>query len=788
MEQIKLTEELSQNFIDYAVAVNSDRSIPDAATGLKPVARRILWGAFYSGRLSSRPYVKNARIVGEVLGSWHVHGDVSIYGALTRLAQNWVMRYPLIDFHGNMGNIIGDGPAAMRYTEGRLAQISEIGILASVKKKTVPFIPNYDDTDEEPITLPAIFPNLLCNPNGGIGIAIGCNWASHNLREVEAAILSYLAGEEPMLPGPDFPTGGVVINKNDIPAIMRTGKGTVKICGEYSISGDSIIFHSVPYGTSIETILDQIQDLCEKNENLGITEVRDETDNDGVKIIIECHRDANMELIIAYLYAKTSLQSSFSYNQIALVNGNPTELNLKDCCEVYVNHNVSCIKKEAEYDVQKAKERLHIVYGLLKALEDIDNVITMIKKSENAAAAKTALMAGYDLSETQARAILDMKLSRLARLEKLELEKESKDLEDTVSNLNALIASEVKLKEELKIRLHKIVEKFGDDRRTTLVQKEIPKIPTTKKTTTTKKKEPEVAENYVVTVTESGLIKKIPALSFKAQKLTKIVKSQDDVVSFAVKTNSLDTLIYFTNLGRAYGIPVKDIPEGTNASRGVPINSIIKNEYNEKIVTICSFLDNSSEQFMVFVTKKGIVKKVKSELFMKATRKIGTAATKLSAGDELLSILFAVGTEDLMLVSNKGQAIRIKVSDVSTYTSKTTVGLKGISLSDNDDYVVNALIVTNKDKEIATFTEKGLGKKTLLTEFSVQSRGGKGVICHALDASTGNLAGAALSNNTALLVGEKSITCIDANKLTPYARNTKGVQVVKGKISSVRQV
>ena len=367
MEQIKLTEELSQNFIDYAVAVNSDRSIPDAATGLKPVARRILWGAFYSGRLSSRPYVKNARIVGEVLGALHAHGDTSIYGALTRLAQDWVMRYPLIDFHGNMGNIIGDGPAAMRYTEGRLTQLSEEGILASVKKKTVPFMPNYDDTDEEPVTLPAIFPNLLCNPNGGIGVALGCTWASHNLREVETAILSYLAGEEPMLPGPDFPTGGVVINKNDIPAIMRTGRGTVKICGEYSISGDSIIFHSVPYGTSIETILDQIQDLCEKNENLGITEVRDETDNDGVKIIIECNRDANMELVIAYLYAKTSLQSSFSYNQIALVNGNPTELNLKDCCEVYVNHNVTCIKKEAEYDVQKAKERLHIVYGLLKA-------------------------------------------------------------------------------------------------------------------------------------------------------------------------------------------------------------------------------------------------------------------------------------------------------------------------------------------------------------------------------------------------------------------------------------
>ena len=774
MEQIKLTEELSQNFIDYAVAVNSDRSIPDAATGLKPVARRVLWGALFTGRLSSRPYVKNARIVGEVLGTWHPHGDASIYAALTRLSQNWVMRYPLIDFHGNMGNIIGDGPAAMRYTEGRLAQISEEGILTSVKKKTVPFIPNYDDTEEEPVTLPAIFPNLLCNPNGGIGVALSCTWASHNLREVEAAILSYLAGEEPMLPGPDFPTGGMVINKNDIPVIMRTGRGTVKICGEYSISGDSIIFHSVPYGTNIETILDQIQDLCEKNENLGIVEVRDETDNDGVKIIIECNRDANMELIIAYLYAKTSLQSSFSYNQVALVNGNPTELNLKDCCEVYVNHNVSCIKKEAEYDVQKAKERLHIVYGLLKALEDIDNVITMIKKSENAAAAKTALMAGYELTETQARAILDMKLSRLAKLENLEL--------------NTLISSEVKLKEELKIRLHKIVEKFGDDRRTTLIQKEIPKIPTTKKTTTAKKKEPEVAENYIVTVTESGLIKKIPALSFKAQKLTKIVKSQDDVISFTVKTNSLDTLIYFTNLGRAYGIPVKDIPEGTNVSRGVPINSIIKNEYNEKIVTICSFLDNSSEQFMVFVTKKGIVKRVRSELFMKATRKIGTAATKLSANDELLSILFAVGTEDLMLVSNKGQAIRMKVSDVNTYTSKTTIGLKGINLSDNDDYVVSALIITDKDKEIATFTEKGLGKRTSLTEFPVQSRGGKGVICHALDATIGNLAGAALSNNTALLVGEKSITCIDANKLTSYTRNTKGVQVVKGKISSVRQV
>ena len=406
MQSSDLINELGTNFIEYAIAVNSDRAIPDSKSGLKPVAKRILWSAYEEGRVFSKPHVKSARIVGDVMGKYHPHGDSSIYAAMVRLSQPWSLRYPLIDWHGSNGNISGDGPAAQRYTEARLAKIAEDGLLKGLKKRNVEFIPNYDETLEEPVTLPAIFPNLLCNPNEGIGVAMACKWAPHNLGEVAQAIYDYIDGKEPMLPGPDFPTGGIVINKNDIPAIMRTGHGSVKVRGKYKIEKNKIIFYEIPYNQTIEGILAEIGEVCEKKEIEGIVNVQDESNRKGLRIVISCGKGVNPESLINKIFAKTSLQTSFSYNQVALVGKTPTELNLKDCIKIYLDHNKDCLVKELNFDIAKAEARKEIVDGLLRALEDIDNIIALIKGSESSAAAKDALMAKYKFTENQAKAIL----------------------------------------------------------------------------------------------------------------------------------------------------------------------------------------------------------------------------------------------------------------------------------------------------------------------------------------------------------------------------------------------
>ena len=439
--QNDVIKELGTNFIEYAVAVNTDRAIPDAKSGLKPVARRILWSTFENGRLFSKPHVKAAKIVGDVMGEYHPHGDSSIYGALVRLSQDWVMRYPLIDWHGNNGNIIGDGAAHMRYTEARLSKLSEDGLLNNIKKRNVDFQPNYSEDSEEPITLPATFPNLLCNPNTGIGVAMACNWLPHNLVEVAQAIYDYMDGKEPMLPGPDFPTGGIIINKNDIPTIMSTGHGSVKVRGKYKVEKNNLIFYEIPYGTTIEALLTEIGLACDSKEIEGVSEIRDESNKKGLRVVIECEKDVNPDFIAKKLFEKTDLQTSISYNQIALIDKTPTELNLKDCIKVYIDHNIDCLIREANFDLQKIENRIEILEGLLRALEDIDNIIALIKKSQSSSAAKDNLITKYKFTETQAKAIVDMKLGKLAGLEKIELNNEYKDLLSERESLKNLLSS-----------------------------------------------------------------------------------------------------------------------------------------------------------------------------------------------------------------------------------------------------------------------------------------------------------------------------------------------------------
>ena len=597
MQSNELVNELSTNFIEYAVAVNTDRALPDARSGLKPVATRILYGAYDGGRISSKPHVKCARIVGDVMGKFHPHGDSSIYGALVRLAQPWALRYPLIDFHGNMGNIDGDGPAASRYTEARLSKLSELGLLQGLKKNCVDFIPNYDETDEEPVTLPAIFPNLLCNPNTGIGVAMACNWLPHNLTEVANAIYAYMDGEEVTLPGPDFPTGGIIINKNDIPTIMKTGHGSVKVRGKYNIEKQNVIFYEIPYGTKTEDLLNEIGKASDEKVIEGIADIRNESNKKGLRIVIECEKGVAPEVVVKKLFAKTNLQTAISYNQVALIDKTPTELNLVDCIKIYVEHNIECIVREAKFDLKKAQDRLEIVEGLLKALEDIDNIIALIKKSASAAAAKVELMNKYNFTEPQAKAILDMKLAKLANLEKIELEDEKLGLKKTISWLRALISQPFTQQQELRNRLKAIVDKFGDARRTELIQID------------TSPEDKEIAEvtpeDCVVIVTKSGDVKRVASKNLRVQNRNgKGVKSEEDAVLDSISTNTIDTLMVFTDKGKMYRLLVDEIPVGTNASKGVRLGTLINMEPDEKVAAVTSLYRESNAEYVVFFTKK----------------------------------------------------------------------------------------------------------------------------------------------------------------------------------------
>ena len=769
---LDVTKELSQNFIEYAVAVNSDRSIPDAKSGLKPVARRILFGAFDSGRTSNKPYVKNARIVGDVMGALHPHGDSSIYGALVRLAQPWIMRYPLMDFHGNRGSQSGDGPAAMRYTEGRLAKISEDGMLKGLKKDAVDYMPTYDDSSEEPVTLPAVFPNLLCNPNSGIGVAMACNWACHNLNEVEQAIIDFMAGKEPMLPGPDFPTGGIIINKNDIPGIMRTGKGSVKIRANYNVKKNIITITEIPYGTTVEGLLDEIGIYCDENPTVGIRDIKDQTDIHGVKIVLECETTSNPESIMQKLFSKTSLQSSFAYNQVALVDKIPTEMNLRDCCEVYVKHNIECIVREAKFDLKKAQDRLHIVDGLLKALENIDNIIALIKKSESSSAAKTALMEKYSFSEEQAKAILAMRLSSLAHLEKIELQNEQADLRKTVKELKALISNDELQKTELKARLHSIVEKYGDARRTQLIHIEPPKGA-----------EAEIVnvepEKCVVVMSEGGLIKRIPATSFRTQRRNgKGVKTANDINAAVIRTNTIDSLMIFTNQGRMYRILVDNIPSGTNSTKGVPVQSLITMEPNEIPALMYSIYRDTDAKYVFFATKNGTVKKTSLEEYVKTKRKTGVVAITLREGDKLASVNL-IKDEDIVMLTKQGMAIRFSSNEIAA-SSRATIGIKGIDLK-KDDEVVSVMTVRHDDDALAIFTGRGMGKKCPVSELPVNHRAGKGLIVYKPTPVTGDVvAGTLVSDEDSILIMSNSTSiCISATEIPQQSRASLGNQLIK---------
>ena len=779
MQNNDILNELSTNFIEYAVAVNTDRAIPDSTSGLKPVARRILWGAYEKGYTFSKPHVKSAKIVGDVMGTYHPHGDSSIYGALVRLSQPWVMRYPLIDWHGSNGNIDGDGPAHMRYTEARLSKLAEDGMLFGIKKRNVDFIPNYSEDAEEPITLPAIFPNLLCNPNTGIGVAMACNFAPHNLKEVAQAIHDYVEGKDPMLPGPDFPTGGIIINKNDIPNIMNTGHGSVKIRAKYKIEKQNIVFYEIPYGTSTEALITEIGKVADE-ELTDITNIRNESNKKGLRIVVECKKDINPDIIANKLFAKTNLQTSFSYNQVALINKTPTEVNLRDCIEIYLEHNIKCLIKECNFDLEKAQARLEIVEGLLKALQNIDTIIALIKKSESSIAAKDNLVKKYKFTENQAKSIVAMRLGSLAKLEGIELNNEKNKLLETIKELNNILKSE---QEQLNIilnRLDDLVKKYGDARRTELAQIEIPKED--------KEIEAVIPEDVVVMLSQTGDIKRIPKSSFRTQKRNgKGIKTADDAVMATIKTNTIDALLLFTNKGKMYRIIVDNIPVGTNVSKGINVSSLINLDIDEKVIAITNLARENKSKYVVFITKNGLLKKTSIEEYTKTKRTTGIVAINLKDGDSIANIEL-MNEEDMVLITKKGYSIHFETKEIAAI-GRVTAGVKAIKLSENDEVLVGLPIRNNKDT-IAIFSEYGCGKKTPIEEFSVQARAGKGIVAYKVTPATGNVIGAAMINNedNILLVGKTSI-CIAATDIPLLGRAAIGnVMIKQGQLNSITKI
>ena len=771
MQSNDVVKELGTNFIEYAVAVNTDRAIPDAKSGLKPVAKRILWGAYENGYSSSKAHVKSAKIVGDVMGNYHPHGDSSIYGALVRLSQEWVMRYPLLDFHGNNGNIAGDGAASMRYTEARLSKLTEAGLLNGIKKRNVDFIPNYDETLDEPVTLPAIFPNLLCNPNTGIGVAMACNWLPHNLCEVAQAIYDYMDGKEPSIPAPDFPTGGVIINSKACPGFIKTGHGSVKVRGKYEIVKNNIIFTEIPYGVNTETLLEQIGDVSDKGEIEGIKDVRDESNKKGLRLVIECANNANPEAIVLKLFSKTHLQTSISYNQVALIDKTPTDLGLVDCIKIYIDHNVMCLKKECKFDLQKAKDRLHIVDGLLIALEDIDNVIALIKGSADSTAARISLMEKYKLTEIQAKSILAMRLSSLAHMEKIELENEKKELLSSIEDLEDIIASSERQLSIIRERLEAIVKKFGDKRRTELVNIEI------------KPEEKEIAEvipeDVVVVMTGAGNLKRIPKKSFRTQKRNgKGVKNEDDTILESISTNTIDTMMFFTNLGKMYRLVVDNIPETTNAGKGMYVGSLVNLEKDEKVIAMTSLHRNSTANHVVFITKQGMIKKTLLEEYTKVKRSTGIQAIKLKEGDSIATVTF-LNEEELILISKDGMSIHFATEDIAPI-GRVASGVKSIKLNEGD-YVLTALPVHKETDFVALFTSGGYGKKVPISEFPIQGRVGKGVYAYKLDKVLGELVGAAMvsDEDNMLVMGKPNSICFSSTEIPVVGRTGQGNMMIK---------
>lgn len=777
MTLIDINKELSQNFLDFSYEANSQRAFADARDGLKPGQRACLWEMYTKGYLSNKPHVKSAKISGGTVASWWPHGTTAIYDTFARMSQPWINNIPEVDWHGANGSIqISGEPAADRYTEARLSKTTEEGLLFGIKKNNVLMKLNFSEDQEWPEVLPAIYPRLLVNGCQGIGSTIANVFLPHSLDELAISIKEYIrSGKiDYSILAPSFPTGGIIINKDELEPIYKTGKGKVILRGKTEIIKNYIQITEMPYQVYVEPFIDQVKQLVSKEEIKGIDNIINKSNKKQLLIEIECS-DSPLA-VLNQLFQKTDLQKTFNANQYALVGKTPKLLNYQQYLDIFLNHNYDCIQREYNYDLEKSKKRLEIVLGLIKALEDIDNIISLIKKSDSSKSAIDNLIKQYDFTKNQAQAIVDMKLGKLAHLEVIELNKEKENLTSTISNCEDVISNLNRRQEIFLDRFNTFIKKYPNPRKTQLTQI---KMPSSKEEKEIINVEP---EKCVVITTASGNIKRIPISSFRIQKRNgKGVKTQDDITDTIIRTNTIDSLLIFSNKGNVYRLLVNDIPEGTNTSKGQPITSLIEMLHGEKPTIIYSAYRDTDAEYIFFVTKKGLAKKTSIKEYTSIKKKNGTTAIKLKEDDEIAAVAL-IKNESIILTSSGGNCIHFNSKEVAA-SGRVTMGVKAMTLKEDEEIECMAVVREPTDN-LAVFAPNGIARQIPLKEFPIQKRAGKGIkIGEVIDMTL-------IAPGDILLVsGQKKNICIAANDVPVLGRMAQGNQIIKNdRIISVSKI
>lgn len=788
VQEIDLKKTMEQSYIDYAMSVISQRALPDVRDGLKPVQRRVLYSMIELNNGPDKPHRKCARIVGDTMGKYHPHGDRSIYGALVNMAQEWSTHYPLVDGHGNFGSVDGDGAAAMRYTEARLSKIA-MEMLADINKDTVNFSPNFDETEKEPDVLPCRFPNLLCNGTTGIAVGMASNIPPHNIKETIDAVVKMINNridenrdteiEELMsvIQGPDFPTGATIIGRRGIEEAYRTGKGKIIVRAVTNIEPmqngkNRIVVTELPYGVNKAKLIEKIAELVKDKRVDGITDLADQSSREGMRISIELRRDVNPNVVLNQLMKHTQLQDTFGVIMLALVGGEPRILNIHDMLYYYLQHQEEVVTRRTRYDLSKAQERAHILEGLLIALDHIDRVIEIIRGSANVAAAKASLIEEFGLSDAQSQAIVDMRLRALTGLERNRLENEYKELEERIAYLQSILGDEKVLLGVIRDELLTIKVKYGDDRKTAIELAEdefnaedlIPN------------------EAAVIAMTKLGYIKRMSPDHFKAQNRGgKGIKGMnildEDYIADLITINNHDYVLFFTNLGRVYQLKGYEIPEASRTARGTAVINLLQLQAGEKVTSI---LRNEGHEsgYLTMATKLGMIKRTNLSEYGNI-RKVGLAAISLREGDELIDVHVTDGKRDIIMISHLGQCIRFDENDARA-TGRVSMGVKGMNLADGDSVI--GMQVAEENGELLFVSEMGMGKKTAMSEFKDQNRGGKGIRCYRVNAKTGNLAGVKVYKEgyeLMLITTEGTVIRMKTDTIPVLGRDTSGVKLMQ---------
>ncbi|ENH98457.1 DNA gyrase subunit A [Gracilibacillus halophilus YIM-C55.5] len=786
VQEVNIGQEMRASFLDYAMSVIVARALPDVRDGLKPVHRRILYALNDQGMHADKPYKKSARIVGDVIGKYHPHGDSAVYEAMVRMAQDFSFRYMLVDGHGNFGSVDGDPAAAMRYTEARMSKIS-MEMVRDINKNTIDYMENYDGSEKEPNVLPSRFPNLLVNGAAGIAVGMATNIPPHHLGETIDAILAISRNPEisiselmnEYIPGPDFPTSGQILGRSGIKKAYETGKGSITIRSkteieEHANGKNSILVTELPYQVNKAKLVEKIAELARDKRIDGITDLRDESDRNGMRIVIELRKDANPNVVLNNLYKQTALQTSFGINMLALVDGQPKVLNLKQCLEHYLEHQKVIITRRTQYELDKAEARAHILEGLRVALDHIDEIITLIRESQTTDIARDGLMQRFELSEKQSQAILDMRLQRLTGLEREKIEDEYKQIKELIDELRAILADDEKILDIIREELTEIKDRFSDERKTEIVSGGIDFI---------EDEDLIPEENIVITLTHQGYIKRLPASTYRAQRrggrgIQGMGTNEDDFIEHLVSCSTHDTVLFFSNKGKVYRAKGYEVPEFNRTAKGIPIINMLEIEQGEWINAVISVQEYHEDWNLVFTTKYGISKRTSLIQFANI-RKGGLIALNLRENDELISVRLTDGTKDMLIGTKYGYVIRFEEEQIRTM-GRTAAGVKGISLRDNDEVV--SMEIVEEGEYVLNVTDNGYGKRTPIEDYRITNRGGKGIVtCHITEKTGEVVAVKTVSEEEDIMIMTISGVLIrmQVEGISTTGRNTQGVRLIR---------